>query len=149
MKRPSERVQPGLHRGEAPVSERERRFVEAFMGAAQGNATEAARRAGYGRKSAHVTASRLLKKAKIRHAIEARVKADPAVAAREELQRFFTAIIRGCGTYVLLRMRDRLKAAELLGRSHKMFTDRHEVEAGDNLRALLEQAGLARSQGPR
>lgn len=57
---------------EKPPSERERRFIEAFMGEAAGNATEAARLAGYSPKSARRIGTRLSSKVHIRAAIEQR-----------------------------------------------------------------------------
>jgi phage terminase small subunit len=45
---------------EQALSEREWRFIEAFIGRARGNATEAARMAGYSAKSARRIATRLL-----------------------------------------------------------------------------------------
>lgn len=122
------------------LSERERRFVDAFMGPARGNATEAARLAGYAKGSAHVTASRMLRKAKVRTAIEARVKADPLLLEKDAVQRFWSAIVDGRGTYVLLKMRDRLKASELLVRSQGGFSDKLQLEAGKSLEEWLDKA---------
>ena len=66
-----------------PLTERERRFVEAFMGPAAGNATDAAKRAGYAKGSAAVTASRLLRKANVQDAIKER--AEKAGITRERV----------------------------------------------------------------
>lgn len=60
---------------------RERLFVTYYLGKAEGNGTLAATMAGYG--SAHVTASRLLKRAKILQAIELRL--DKAAMDSEEV----------------------------------------------------------------
>lgn len=54
---------------EKKLSERERRFVEAYMGQAQGNATKAAELAGYSVKSAGRIGFRLSKKVHIQAAI--------------------------------------------------------------------------------
>jgi hypothetical protein len=123
-----------------PLSERERRFVEAFMGPAKGNGAAAARIAGYANRSARVTASRLLTKANIRRAIEARVQDDPLVATREQLQQFWSAIVLGRGSYVLLEMRDRLRASELLERSPGGFSDKVRLDPGRSLEELLDEA---------
>jgi phage terminase small subunit len=53
------------------MTQRETRFVEAYLSNGH-NATEAAKTAGYAKGSAHVTGSRLLRKAKVAAAIEAR-----------------------------------------------------------------------------
>jgi phage terminase small subunit len=59
------------------LSERERRFIEAYMGPAAGNGTEAARLAGYTGtpKVLAVQATRLLSKAKVQAEIAARQQA--------------------------------------------------------------------------
>lgn len=130
----------------ARLSERERRFVELYMGKHHGNATQAALEAGYSpsrsKKAAGVAGSELLKKPSVLHAIEARIKASPEVLDREQLQRFFSAIVDGKGHYVLLKMRDRLRAAELLGKSHKMFADVLDVNVFDHEQHLANAHAL-------
>jgi phage terminase small subunit len=114
-----------------PLSERERRFVEAYMGEAAGNATVAAVSAGYSKKTAGSIASRLLKKVNIRQAIDDRAKTDPSTATREERQRFWTDVMLGKGPYNDTAMRDRLKASELLGKSQADFVELHEHTGKD------------------
>ena len=121
------------------ISERERRFVEAYMGAAGGNATKAARIAGYAKSTAEKQASRLLGKVGIRAAIDARVSKDPAVWTREQRQQFWTAVASGAAGYEDASLRDRLKASELLGKSHADFVDRHAFEGLDALAAALRE----------
>jgi hypothetical protein len=121
-----------------PLTERERRFVEAYMGAAAGNATKAAHLAGYAKNTAEKQASRLLGKVGIREAIDARASSDPAVWTREQRQRFWTAIASGAGNYALASLRDRLKASELLGRSHADFVDRHQLEDGNGIGVIAK-----------
>jgi phage terminase small subunit len=58
-----------------PLSEQEARFVEALLVDPDRNGTKAAVLAGYAERSAHVTASRLLKRAKVRAAIAEREQA--------------------------------------------------------------------------
>lgn len=108
------------------LSERERRFVEAYMGPAAGNATEAARLAGYSAKTAGSQGSRLLKKANIRQALQTRVEADPKVADRAARQEFWSKVMEGRGKFAKVPWRDRLKASELLGKSQGDFIERHE-----------------------
>ncbi len=82
------------------LTERERRFVEAYMGAAAGNATEAAKLAGYSVKSARRIGTRLSSKVHIRAAMEerqvARAQQADIDAARviKELARIGLADIR-------------------------------------------------------
>lgn len=101
------------------------------MGKAAGNATVAAILAGYSRKTAASIASRLLRKVKIRVAIDGRVKKDPAVATREQRQGFWTQVMGGQGKFKKTAMKDRLRASELLGKSHGDF-----IELGDKDRPL-------------
>lgn len=108
------------------LNERERRFVESYMGEAAGNATKAAELAGYSAKTAGQIGHRLLKKVKVRKAIESRVDGDPAIANREARQRFWTSVMIGSGEFAKCGMSDRLKASELLGKSQADFVDRHE-----------------------
>ena len=115
------------------ITERERRFVEHYMGDAAGNATQAARLAGYSKKTARKQGSRLLTKGHIRAAIDARAHADPRIATREDLQRFWSAMYRNPA----VEDRDRLRASELLGKSQAVFIDRHQLEAGASLETLL------------
>lgn len=60
----------------AKLTEKERRFVEAFMGKAVGNGTRAVLLAGYtkNRRSAGTLANRLLKKVEVQRAIAGRVQ---------------------------------------------------------------------------
>lgn len=104
------------------LSERERRFVEAYMGEAAGNATKAAELAGYSQKSARQQGQRLCTKAAIRAAIDARQENDELVADRKERQAFWSSTMRDNDQ----KMPDRLKASELLGRSGADFIERHE-----------------------
>lgn len=55
------------------LTEKERRFVRAYIGEAAGNGAKAAVLAGYAKNSAKVTASRLLTKANIRAALTVKV----------------------------------------------------------------------------
>ncbi len=133
------------------LTEKQRKFVEAYMGKAEGNGVEAARLAGYkgNDNTLAAIASENLRKPKIASAIEERQEGDPLVADREERQRFFTSVMRGTGcrrpvkTMVgLLRdkdgnvvtedplAKDRIKAAELLGKMNGDFVERIDVTSG-------------------
>lgn len=118
-----------------PLSERERKFVEAYMGKAGGNATKAAIRAGYSKATARKQGSRLLTKGNIRSAIDARAKEDPNVSDREERQRFYTATMRSAK----VSMKERLKAAELLGKTQGDFIKRIQFENVPPFQLILDQ----------
>lgn len=79
------------------LSERVRRFVEAYAGVAAGNGVKACELAGYeGDRDVLATqAWRLLRKAEVKAAIEAMLESDPLVAGRVERLRFLTSVMRG------------------------------------------------------
>lgn len=123
---------------------------QAFVDAYQGNGTEAARVAGYAgdAQTLAVTASRLLKHAKVDEAIKRRnvvvatareqaVEQAGRIATRAERQAFWTKVMLAEAE----RTTDRLKAAELLGRSEADFTDKLDVTARVTLEELLAKAG--------
>jgi len=119
------------------LSPKQRAFVEAYAG----NGTEAARIAGY--KGNDVTLCSMgkenLRKPHIWVAIQARGKdeADSRIATRAERQAFWTDVVRGVVTDsggngeadIITRpdMKDRLRAAELLGKSEGDFIERKEI----------------------
>jgi phage terminase small subunit len=102
------------------LSEKQRKFVELY----DGNATETARKAGYSGNENVLgkTGYDLLRNPKI---IEALKKRDAKsvvrrqIKGREALQMFWTEIIEDNEN----QLKDRLKAAELLGKSMAMFTE--------------------------
>lgn len=69
------------------LSERERRFVDAFMGPAKGNASKAATLAGYSAKASRQISSRLLTKANIQGAIAARAQKREAKTIADATER--------------------------------------------------------------
>lgn len=119
----------------AELTEKQRRFVEAYMGEAAGNATEAARQAGYA--GDDITLASVgyenLRKPQIRAAIESRAEEDPLVATRFDRQRFWTRVMVGkeFDGDEPPAMKDRLKASELLGRSQLDFVERVEHTGKD------------------
>lgn len=108
----------------AELSEKQRRFVEAYMGRAAGNATEAARVAGY---SDPNYGRQIITKPNVLSAIESRQASDPMIPDREERQRFWGSVMRDEKE----ETRDRLRASELLGKSCADFVDRKEHSGPD------------------
>jgi phage terminase small subunit len=98
-----------------------------FVAAYAGNATEAARIAGY--KNPRMTGSRLMTNVDIAEAIKKRQEKEerPLIATRQERQKFWTEVMQDTGG----DMKDRLKASELLGKSEADFTERREVTGAD------------------
>lgn len=119
-----------------------RRLAFAEHIAAGKNQTEAARLAGYkGTQHAlEVTASRLLKKAEVQAMVEQARKASTTerIATAAQLKEFWTRIMRGEETSTVLiqgaaievqpSIADRIKAAELLGKTQGLFVDRTKQE---------------------
>ena len=107
------------------LTEKQRKFVEAYMGETGGNATEAARLAGYGGNENALAAAgaRLLRNVKISEAINERQANDPLIASREDRQRFWSEVMNDSTQ----DMKDRLRASEILGKSQADFIDRKEI----------------------
>lgn len=114
----------------ASLPPKRRAFVEAFCGAANGNATEAARMAGY--KSPDPEGSRLLGNARVADAIaEIREKVSArAISTAEERQAWLSDVVKGLvdDRDGPASLRDRMKALELLCRMRGEFNDRSEVK---------------------
>ena len=110
-----------------------------------GNATEAAIRAGYNKKTARQIGSMNLTKVDIKQYIEERLAKieDARIAKGEEVLQYLTKVMRGeekdqFGLDPSLQ--DRTKAAELLGKRYRLFVDKVEqkVDATVNSTAKLD-----------
>lgn len=101
---------------------RQQNFIKFY----KGNATEAALKAGYSKKTAYSIGQRLLKVVEIKQAIQNRVEKsqEKHIKTIEEMQIFLSKNIDNED----LPMNERTKMIELLGKSMAMFTDvqRHE-----------------------
>jgi len=121
------------------LTEKQRRFCEAFA-ANGGNATGAARDAGYAKPDPE--GARLLGNARIQAEIETmrKQKTDKAIASRQERQAFWTKIMRDSRE----EMKDRLKASEILGKSHGDFVNRieHSGPGGGPIAGEMSDAQL-------
>ena len=113
-----------------------------------GNATEAARRAGYKGKNINRIASENLSKLDIKQYIDERLAKieDARIAKGEEVLEYLTKVMRGeekdqFGLDASLQ--DRTKAAELLGKRYRLFVDKVEQKVDVNtttkLDSILEQ----------
>lgn len=124
------------------LTPKQMRFCEEYM--IDMNGTQAAIRAGYSERTANEQASQLLAKLNIQAEIQRRTEAihDSKVADAKEVMEYLTAVLRGeqrdqtlksvgMGvqqiTEVNVPARDRLKAAELLGKRYALFTDKTDV----------------------
>jgi phage terminase small subunit len=119
---------------EAKFSLKEKRFINAYLGAAQGNASEAARIAGY--KDGGEFGYRLLKKVEIRAHIDDVLMAEAMTPAEilHELRDVATAEWRDFITVrtnpktgdvieVKMDLAAKMKALELNGKYHNMYTE--------------------------
>lgn len=126
------------------LTPKQRAFADYYI--ETGNATEAARRAGY--KKPNVQGSQNLEKLSIKSYIDERVKAldEKRIAKGEEVLEYLTKVMRGeekdqFGLDASLQ--DRTKAAELLGKRYRLFVDKVEqkvdVNSTTKLDSILQQ----------
>lgn len=115
-------VKGGVVVANGKLTAKQQAFVEAYAG----NATTAALAAGYSKKTAAFIGAENLKKPQIQDAIKAREarRLAPTIATRQERQEFWTSVLRSEDE----AMKDRLKAAELLGKSEGDFLERVEMD---------------------
>ena len=125
------------------MTEKQKLFCDEYL--IDLNATQAAIRAGYSAKYAHTNVSKLLQNTTIREYIENRIaeKEDKLIAKQNEVLKYLTSVMRGeskseivvvenIGDYMSEARtmekapdeKERLKAAELLGKAHMMFSER-------------------------
>lgn len=121
------------------LTAKQRRFVQEYL--IDLNATQAAIRAGYSKKSAHSIGPENLEKPEIKQAIEEKLKQidEEKTADAKEIREFWTRVMRGEEKDTVLRydneghqveteinvsMKDRIRASELMGKSFAMFTDK-------------------------
>ncbi len=114
------------------LTAKQQAFVEAYCG----NATEAALRAGYSPRTAAFIGAENLKKPQIKEAIAERnaPAASARIADRQERQSFWTHVMRDPDE----DMRNRLRAAELLGKSECDFAERVEVSGEMDIGVLFD-----------
>ena len=107
------------------LSEKQKRFIDYYV--ETGNATEAARKAGY--KQAHVQGSQNLEK--LSEYIKERMKEleNERIATADEVLRYLTGVMRD----ITLEAKDRTKAAELLGKRHALFTEKIDGRIDNNI----------------
>lgn len=103
-----------------------------------GNATEAAIKAGYNKKTARQIGSMNLTKVDIKQYIEERLKSieDARIAKGEEVLQYLTRVMRGeekdqFGLDASLQ--DRTKCAELLGKRYRLFVDKIEADVNQTV----------------
>lgn len=115
------------------MNQRKRAFCEAYL--ISGNATDAAREAGYSPRSARSIGQRLLTFDDVREYLERRNQEISAAntAQMEEVRQFWTATMRDEN----MKPADRLKASELLTKTYGAFLERVEVDADVKTREAM------------
>ena len=121
------------------MTEKQKAFCDYYI--ETGNATEAAIKAGYSKKTAKAIGSENLTKPYLKEYIDERLKAleDARIADGKEVLQYLTKVMRGeekdqFGLDAALQ--DRTKAAELLGKRYRLFIDK--VEADINQTVIFE-----------
>jgi phage terminase small subunit len=128
------------------LNQKQKRFCEEYV--RLGNATQSAIEAGYSKKTAYSQGQRLLKNVEVQNYI-AELNEDlkkDSIAGADEVLQFLTSVMREEQTEEVLRLdgegvqvketikvqpKDRIKAAELIGKRYALFTDKKEVEVND------------------
>ena len=107
------------------LTQKQKRFVLAYAGEAYGNASRAAKIAGYSDRTSGQIGDALLKNVKVAEAIANETKKDYQVliATREDRQRWWTKVMYDGG----VEMEHRLKAAETLARACGDFLHPEEL----------------------
>lgn len=125
------------------MTPRQQKFCDEYL--ISGNATEAAIKAGYSRKTAKQTGSENLSKPDLRAYIDEQLAKihSAKIADAEEVMKYLTSVMRGehteqvlklvgegvqTVTYIDVSAKERLKAAELIGKRYGLFTDKVGLE---------------------
>ncbi len=133
------------------VKEKQKRFCEEYL--VDCNATQAAIRTGYSEKTARAIGQRLLTNVDIKKYIDERLKAikTEKTADAQEVLEYLTAVMRGeqkeqvpllvgegCQELVQkdISAKDRIKAAELIGKRYGLFTEKLELQGGTTIQIV-------------
>lgn len=125
------------------LTEKQRRFVEAFLGKAQGNGTQAAMLAGVSRGSAAPMAWKWLRKVQVQKALVARVARKEALGALTAAER--EQGMAGVWRDETLHLRDRLRAMDMLNRCAGAYSMTHILKGRLTLSQVI--AASRRTQG--
>lgn len=125
------------------MTPKQRKFCDEYL--ISGNATDAAIKAGYSPKTAKQTGSENLSKPDLKQYIEAELEKlySAKIADAEEVLQYLTSVMRGEHTEQVLKLagdgfqaitdidvsaKERIKAAELIGKRYGMFKDKVGLE---------------------
>ena len=135
------------------MTEKQKRFAEEYL--IDLNATQAAIRAGYSESSAGRNANRMMKNEEIKTYIDAalaRLRAEN-VADAQEVMEYLTSVLRGESKSSVLCLcgdgaqdviekhpdeKERLKAAELLGKRYGLYTEKVDLDADTSITVCVD-----------
>lgn len=141
---------------ENKMTEKQKRFCDEYL--IDLNATQAAIRAGYSENSAKVIAAENLTKPNIKKYIDERMseKEKELIADQDEVLRYLTSVLRGQSqsTEIVVEgtgngcseartimkepsEKDKLKAAELLGKRYGIYTDKVEADIDTEMKITI------------
>lgn len=139
------------------LNEKQKRFYKEYV--VDSNATQSAIRAGYSKKTAYSQGQRLLKHVEGKKYLAELMaeKEKQLIANQDEVLKYLTSVLRGesKSTEIVVEgtgdgfseartiekapgEKDRLKAAELLGKRYGLYTDRVETDVDMNLNINID-----------
>lgn len=135
------------------MTERQKRFCDEYL--IDLNATQAAIRAGYSKRSASSIGDRILRNDDVRSYISEQLERihNENTADAQEVMEYLTAVMRGKSVSRVLAFvgdgcqrviekppdeKERLKAAELLGKRYGLFTDKVDLDADTELHVTID-----------
>lgn len=141
----------------AKLTLKQKKFADEYI--ISGNATDAAIKAGYSKKTANRIGPENLSKLVIKKYIEERLAElnSEKIADQEEILQYLTSVMRGeyreetligMGqgfqetTYIDVGAKDRIKAAELLGKRYSMWTDKQTTEQRELISEQIKSTKL-------
>lgn len=142
------------------LTEKQKRFIDYYI--ETGNATQAAERAGYKGKNLNRIGSENLSKLDIYIKEKLKEKDAERIASQDEVLRYLTSVLRGeeqeevvviegMGEGVSkarlldkeVNQKDRIRAAELLGKRYGIFNDKISLDADTSLNITIDYEGGA------
>lgn len=139
------------------LTAKQQRFCDEYL--VDLNATQAAIRSGYSEKTAYSQGQRLLKNVEVKAYLDERMaeKEGELIAKQDEVLKYLTAVLRGESISEVVVVegvgmgvssaravqkapdeKERLKAAELLGKRYSLFTDKVEQEVDMELNISVD-----------
>ena len=139
------------------MTAKQKRFCDVYL--IDLNVTQAAIRAGYSKRTAYAIGQENLKKPMLKEYIEKRMAEKEAalVADQTEVMKYLTSVLRGQSQSEVVVVegvgeghseartmqkapdeKERLKAAELLGKAHMLFTDKVQQEVDMDLNITVD-----------